>query len=522
MKTWARVGFMLAAPFALALANSPFGGIAVAAPKEAKVSICHRPPGNPGNAHVITVGASAVASHVANHGDNVCAPGDSNCCGGGGGCPPGETLCGTQCVNTQTDENNCGACGNVCPSDQECVAGACVPTGTGAACGLPASSLSVLIEGSTVTAYVPLGSWSETTTTGVHVVPLEPAGASTTVPTTAPVNSCSSNSVTGTTVCTGNSNDVYVINGTTLSSTATAGATGAEFFSGGGCETCGVAFDVITDKAWIAEGAAIPDVGALQAFNPSTSTFDTPIGLFGQETSEDIAVDPVRHLILSANEGNQWQIINSTTGVVYNSTTPFVSPEGGVLDSTAEDCSTGVALAPFEFAQSVAFVNLTGATYTGGSPGVSPGTWTAPTNVQSFAPDFTNLSAGASGSAVAPGSHFAVITGEFGGAGFGVLQLPSTVTATTIPAAVDWVSANVPNTPPPLAIPWSMGLDPHTVTAYVSPNDNKAYALMSNIERTFLVKVDMAMLLAAPRLAGTHTADPTTAAYAASFTFVAQ
>jgi len=67
-----------------------------------------------------------------------------------------------------------------------------------------------------------------------------------------------------------------------------------------------------------------------------------------------------------------------------------------------------------------------------------------------------------------------------------------------------------------------MGLDPHTVTAYVSPNGGKAYAVISNQARTFLVKVDMAMLLAAPRLPGTHTADSTTAAYAASFTFVAQ
>src|SRR6476659_8001022 len=36
----------------------------------AKVTICHIPPGNPNNAHTITVGASAVPAHLA-HGDTL-------------------------------------------------------------------------------------------------------------------------------------------------------------------------------------------------------------------------------------------------------------------------------------------------------------------------------------------------------------------------------------------------------------------------------------------------------------------
>lgn len=36
-----------------------------------KVTICHIPPGNPGNAHTITVGEPAVAAHVAEHGDTI-------------------------------------------------------------------------------------------------------------------------------------------------------------------------------------------------------------------------------------------------------------------------------------------------------------------------------------------------------------------------------------------------------------------------------------------------------------------
>jgi len=43
-----------------------------------KVTICHIPPGNPENAHTITVGMAAVPAHLALHGDSI---GE---CGGGG------------------------------------------------------------------------------------------------------------------------------------------------------------------------------------------------------------------------------------------------------------------------------------------------------------------------------------------------------------------------------------------------------------------------------------------------------
>lgn len=42
-----------------------------------KTTICHYPPGNPSNAHTISVGNAAVATHVAQHGDTIGAcPGD--------------------------------------------------------------------------------------------------------------------------------------------------------------------------------------------------------------------------------------------------------------------------------------------------------------------------------------------------------------------------------------------------------------------------------------------------------------
>ena len=121
-------------------------------------------------------------------------------------------------------------------------------------------------------------------------------------------------------------------------------------------------------------------------------------------------------------------------------------------------------------------------------------------------PDFSSfLAAGISGIAVAPGSHLAGVTDEFGGPAFGVVQLPATSGAGT-PSAVDYVAAMMPNDP--AGAPWDMGLDPHTMTAYSSPNTGTAILAISNLTRTYLALVDMQALLGAPRTPGTHTVDP--------------
>lgn len=59
MKTFAWATALIVATTAVAAAAAP------------KVTICHIPPGNPGNAHTISVGEPAVAKHVANHGDTL-------------------------------------------------------------------------------------------------------------------------------------------------------------------------------------------------------------------------------------------------------------------------------------------------------------------------------------------------------------------------------------------------------------------------------------------------------------------
>lgn len=52
--------------------------VASFADSQGKVDICHIPPGNPANAHVINVSVNAIPAHLA-HGDNL---GE---CGGGPG-----------------------------------------------------------------------------------------------------------------------------------------------------------------------------------------------------------------------------------------------------------------------------------------------------------------------------------------------------------------------------------------------------------------------------------------------------
>jgi hypothetical protein len=42
-----------------------------------------------------------------------------------GACVCDETMCGTSCVNLDTDEGNCGRCGNSCGRYERCRSGVC-------------------------------------------------------------------------------------------------------------------------------------------------------------------------------------------------------------------------------------------------------------------------------------------------------------------------------------------------------------------------------------------------------------
>jgi CHAP domain/Stigma-specific protein, Stig1 len=84
-------------------------------------------------------------------GGRMCGPSPSTCftcgspCGPGtlctsagtcmSSCGPGELFCSGRCVMTTTDSNNCGRCGNVCPSGQSCTGGVCACSGGRQYCG---------------------------------------------------------------------------------------------------------------------------------------------------------------------------------------------------------------------------------------------------------------------------------------------------------------------------------------------------------------------------------------------------
>lgn len=56
-----------------ATANEEDGSVSAQA-AQPKVTICHVPPGNPANAHAITIGAPAVPAHLANHDGDAIGP----------------------------------------------------------------------------------------------------------------------------------------------------------------------------------------------------------------------------------------------------------------------------------------------------------------------------------------------------------------------------------------------------------------------------------------------------------------
>ncbi len=368
-------------------------------------------------------------------------------------------------------------------------------TTTLAAC-VPTSSLAVVV-GPNVNAFVPFGSWGGGDT-GIEEVPLEGSGTAMNFATTNAVNSCAANSVTGEVVCTENGTTVDLINGATLT-TVTSGSNSTAGFSGGSCYDCGVGINAANNTAVIAMGLSSPigDSG-IQFLNlTSPATFNTPIPL-SKEVSEDISIDSGRNLILSPSESGYYDLLKIGSG---NTITEYSHYVASYLDSAAEDCTTGIALSAIEFTDTIYIGDLTQATFTPGSPA---GTWT--TADQIFNLNDGNYSAGTSGISSAPGTnHLAVVTGEFGGSSYAALQLPAT-SGTGTPTLVDYAYVgSMPNTPD--SEPFEAGYDPHTITAYTSPNSGKSYAVFSDWVfgyPTYLGVVDLQCVLGLPRAAGTH------------------
>jgi hypothetical protein len=57
-----------------------------------KTTICHIPPGNPGNAHTLCIGDAAVAAHVEHHHDTLGPCAHESPCGGGDGSGSGGVI----------------------------------------------------------------------------------------------------------------------------------------------------------------------------------------------------------------------------------------------------------------------------------------------------------------------------------------------------------------------------------------------------------------------------------------------
>ncbi len=408
----------------------------------------------------------------------------------------------------------CGHCGTAQPTAS--------PTPAPNAC-LPSSSIGILVQGKNATVYAPQGDWGGGSAS-VKVVPIETSsgigtgGAPTSVTTGDVPNSCSSNSTTGQTVCVANgtetTRDVYLINGSTLTSTLKSGADSTAGFSGGSCYNCGVVVDSSTDKALVTIGLSTGGPGGYQFLDlGATPTFETPIPA-GAQTSEDVSIDPIRHLVLSPNEQDDYQIVNVSTATpaLFNNDISALVSGGGEPDSAGEDCTTGIALSTIEFTGDLYIADLTQAVFTPGTPG----TWTDTASAVVNFPEFDAMDAGTCGIAVAPGTHLGVVTGEFGGNLEGVIQLPATSGSGT-PAFPDYVAFTVPA--PPIHDAWSEGFDPHTVTAYVSPNSKKAYAVLANGDNTYLAVVDLQGMLSAPRTGAHVVTEPIPAGLV---TFVAE
>src|SRR5207253_1402307 len=118
--------------------------------------------------------------------------------------------------------------------------------------------------------------------------------------------------------------------------------------------------------------------------------------------------DPFLNYVLSPGEDDNYTLLQIAPNGSLTEFGQASIPGGGELDSAAEDCTTGIALAAQEFTSNVFIQDLTQAVFTPGTPGtyIAPG--------QSVTLTGTSFSAGTSGITVAPGSsHLGVVTGEF-------------------------------------------------------------------------------------------------------------
>jgi len=388
-----------------------------------------------------------------------------------------------------------------------------------------ASSLSVLVRGKNVTAYVPNGAWG-VPTLNINVVPIEGDNVSTRIPpipTRQPVNSCASNSQTGQTICTANNpddaraqageNDVYLISGTTIKQPyLRSDAKGVAMFNEGNCTNCAVAIDPVHNRAVIGlalNAGVFPWVTGFQVLdldNPNKPGVTFPsqapnVDGTGQQISAGFLIDPGHNLILSPNQHGTYEIIklgkaddekdgdddnnngNSNNKDKDNNkakiTPTFAENTNGSqsFGAAAADCKGGTILASIQDFSSGTSQVLIGDSDKGKTKSGPPAiTWSNPPSVLTD----SKLSFGANGIAVDQDTRTGIITGEFGfinpglGGNVTAFQLSKNPDGKS-PRITDWVTCSIDQG-------FNIGLAPHTVTTYPSPKGDDAMAVLSDFD----------------------------------------
>ena len=318
------------------------------------------------------------------------------------------------------------------------------------------NSLSVLVRGKSVVAYVPKGAWVWPVN-NVGVVNIEGNSIKPQQITTPnPVNACASNSATGQTVCTANNTDVYLISGTSLQSTLKSGGSGMAMYLEGNCTNCGVTMDPFSNRAVIGLTLSqFPPVAGYQMLNLGPSPkFEAPFASqapnvdgTGQQISGGILIDPMRNLILSPNEHGNYEIVklannnnnddkkgddkdddknkkdkDKENGNANKPRPAFfenVFPNFPAFGSAAADCTGGTIMATLtqQDPSKIYIADLSKVRTTPGSPA---GTWQAsPQNSQIQTLTESHLSNGANGIAIVQNTNTGILTGEFGFDAFG-------------------------------------------------------------------------------------------------------
>jgi hypothetical protein len=403
-----------------------------------------------------------------------------------------------------------------------------------------ANAPGVIINGTTVTVYVPLGSDDNNTQGAVQVVVESTASA---LPTpsllaTDRVNSCTP-AQSGEVVCSGQGGTVDLIpfgGGVPTILPLNAGTVPTIEYATGDCMGCGALIDESLSLAIVSSGLGFVPVDLIHSTVGNPIVVNNPPADPNEVPGMDFGYDMLNHLILSANyqvtdvltfgaSHPHFQIINISTPsspVIYelaNDQTFFINngrtctgtngttANDKLPDTTALDTSTDIAYVTFHTPSDcfntppndIAMFDLSQATFTLGTAG-SANTWTTPsTAIQSITGTGLN---GIDPISVDSFHHLALVSA--GDNNFGVLQLPSAsgagnpLTSSSIP---DWVNALMPNDPNGVA--WAGWHEPDGLATYVSPNTGKVMGVLMNnpgtvgayTGSTYLAIVDMDDLL---------------------------